>query len=68
MAQGPSRQMTQIRALRRVCAILGGTSKAAAELGASEKDLHAWMEGDGHLPENVFLKAVELLLRHATRA
>jgi len=49
--------------LGRATQIVGGTEQLCEYLGVSEARLKLWFSGQGRLPDPIFLKAVDLILR-----
>lgn len=52
----------QTRLLQRASEICGGRIALCAHLGASEHRVKLWLEGRAKLPEDVFLKAADIVL------
>jgi hypothetical protein len=53
----------QGRMLRRAAEIIGGYAELAAHLGVTEFKVRAWVEGKSRLPDDVFLKAADIVLQ-----
>jgi len=51
----------QIRALEHALEITGSADALCAYLGASPRDLEAWLGAEAPLPGDVFLRVVDLL-------
>lgn len=51
----------QTRALEQALEILGSADALGAYLGASPRDLEAWLGGEAPLPGDAFLRIVDLL-------
>jgi DNA-binding transcriptional regulator YiaG len=60
-------QTIHTRALRRAQEILGGNERLRDYLGVSEDDLSAWAQ-QCELPQNVFLRLVDLITQEEVRA
>jgi hypothetical protein len=55
------------RLLRRAAEILGGEAKLRAFLGAPERELRRWLNGEAELPSRQFLKLVDLVMEAQDR-
>jgi len=67
-AAAPTLRATPVvRVLRRAARLAGGTAKLAAHLDVSERELLAWLKGEGETPETVFLLAFDLVLTDLER-
>ena len=54
-------QGVHARVLQRAAELLGGREKLRAHLGASRRDLEAWLAGDQEAPLDAFLRAVDVI-------
>lgn len=52
----------QGRMLKRAAEICGGYNALCVRLGVSELKLRAWIEARARLPEDIFLKAADIVL------
>ena len=56
------------RALQRAAEILGGKERLRAHLGASMRDVEAWLSGAERAPTDVFLMAVDVIASNRASA
>lgn len=54
-------QAVRIDTLRRAARLLGGVEALARKLGVSPRQLEAWMDVDGAVPADIFLRTVDLI-------
>jgi DNA-binding transcriptional regulator YdaS (Cro superfamily) len=47
--------------LHDACKLLGGEHKLAVYLGVEVETIEAWLNGQGHPPDHVFLRCTDLL-------
>jgi DNA-binding transcriptional regulator YdaS (Cro superfamily) len=59
----PARATVYSRTLQRACEILGGVEPLAQHLRVSPTQLAHWIDGRGQPPMEVFLAAVDIVLR-----
>jgi hypothetical protein len=52
------------RAMRRAAQILGGPEALSAHLGAAADDLACWLNGSKRVPDDVFLRVVDIVSAH----
>ncbi len=52
------------RTIRRAAEIVGTVEKLGVALGVRVEDLAGWMEGMNPIPQDVFLKAVDIVVAH----
>lgn len=60
-------QSVYTRTLSHAARIAGGEAQLAALLGASPTQLAEWLCGAEHVPVDIFLKAVDLLMARDVR-
>jgi len=60
----PAHADIRVRALHRVCVVLGGVQPLAEHLKVAASDVASWLRGEQAVPESIFLAAVEILLLH----
>ena len=53
-----------VRTLRRAAEIVGGAEALALQLEVSSADLATWLAGTGTVPQEVFLRAVDIVTAH----
>jgi hypothetical protein len=53
-----------VRAMRRAAQILGGLEALAAHLGAAADDVACWLDGSKRVPDDVFLRVVDIVSAH----
>jgi hypothetical protein len=63
----PETATVQSRALHRACLIVGGVDRLATALGRPREDVERWIRGEAPTPEDVFQRAVEILLLYAAK-
>ena len=59
----PSRATVYSRTLQRASEVLGGVEPLARHLGVSPAQLAHWIDGRGQPPTDVFLAAVDVVLK-----
>jgi DNA-binding transcriptional regulator YdaS (Cro superfamily) len=52
------------RTLRRAAQIVGGAKELAAQLGVASDDLVYWLDGTKRVPQEIFLKAVDIVVAY----
>ncbi len=52
------------RTLRRAAEIVGGVQQLGAQLGVRSEDLVYWMQGTKQVPQEIFLRAVDIVVAH----
>jgi hypothetical protein len=52
------------RTLRRAAEISGGVEKLASLFGVASEDLVFWMQGTKQVPQDIFLRAVDIVVAH----
>jgi len=62
----PGHASVPARTLHRACIIVGGVSALARQFGLDAADLDRWLTGEAPVPEEVFLRAVEVVLLYAS--
>jgi hypothetical protein len=50
-----------LRCLHDACKVMGGEHKLAKALGVDVAAIEAWLNGDGHPPDWVFLRCTDIL-------
>ena len=55
------------RTLRRAAQIVGGPRELAAQLGVSGDDVVCWLDGTRRVPQEIFLKAVDIVVANDVR-
>ncbi len=50
------------RTLRRAAQIVGGPRELAARLGVAADDVVCWLDGTRRVPQEIFLKAVDIVV------
>jgi DNA-binding transcriptional regulator YiaG len=58
-----SKDTASIRTLRRALATLGSEERLAAELQVSVLDVSSWLSGERVAPNEVFIKALDIVAR-----
>jgi hypothetical protein len=56
-----------IGTLQRAAQALGGSDALAVELGVSPRQLDRWLAGEEAVPDDIFLRAVDLIEMHEGR-
>lgn len=52
------------RTLRRAAEITGGVEQLASRLGVRSEDLVHWLQGTKQVPQEIFLRAVDIVVAH----
>jgi DNA-binding transcriptional regulator YdaS (Cro superfamily) len=52
------------RTLRRAAEIAGGVQQLGSKLGVSSEDLVYWLQGTKAVPQEIFLRAVDIVVAH----
>jgi hypothetical protein len=52
------------RTLKRAAEIAGGVEELGAELGVRSDDLAYWLQGTKSVPQEIFLRAVDIVVAH----
>jgi DNA-binding transcriptional regulator YdaS (Cro superfamily) len=52
------------RTLRRAAEIAGGVQRLGSKLGVSSEDLVYWLQGTKAVPQEIFLRAVDIVVAH----
>jgi DNA-binding transcriptional regulator YdaS (Cro superfamily) len=52
------------QAVRRACEIVGGVAILATQFGVSAEDLNSWGKGIKPVPQEVFLRVVDIIAAH----
>ncbi|TAK80515.1 MAG: hypothetical protein EPO20_27335 [Betaproteobacteria bacterium] len=52
------------RTLRRAAEIVGGVEKLGSQLGVHSEDLVYWLQGTKAVPQEIFLRAVDIVVAH----
>jgi hypothetical protein len=50
--------------LKRAAEIAGGVEELGAELGVRSDDLAHWLQGTKSVPQEIFLRAVDIVVAH----
>ena len=53
-----------LRTLKRAAEIAGGVEQLGAELGVRSDDLAYWLQGTKPVPQEIFLRAVDMVVAH----
>jgi hypothetical protein len=56
-----------LRTLKRAAEIAGGVEELGAELGVRSDDLACWLQGTKSVPQEIFLRAVDIVVAHDVR-
>jgi hypothetical protein len=52
------------RTLRRAAEIVGGVQTLGSQLGVGTEDLVYWLQGTKSVPQEIFLRAVDIVVAH----
>lgn len=52
------------RTLRRAAEIVGGVEQLGSQLGVRREDLVYWLQGAKQVPQEIFLRAVDIVVAH----
>jgi hypothetical protein len=55
------------RTLRRAAEIVGGVQTLGSQLGVGTEDLVYWLQGTKSVPQEIFLRAVDIVVAHDVR-
>jgi hypothetical protein len=53
-----------LRTLKRAAEIAGGVEELSAQLGVRGDDLAYWLQGTKPVPQEIFLRAVDIVVAH----